>query len=126
MFIEFSVLNINSNLFSKFTLVFEIPPYGGLFTWERIETLMLYKYTGAAGLIYLTLEMICFLFYIVVIARTMRQFIKLGVRFLFSITSIVQITAIILIGCAFALYIYRSLQTTTTVEKMKNNKGIVV
>ena len=124
VFVEFSILNMNSNLFSKFTRVFEVPTYGGLFTWERTETLKLYRYTGAAGLFYLTLEMFCFLFYFAVIVRTIRQCIQLRLSVFYNIAQMIQILAIVLTGCAFGLYVYRSLQTTKTVEKMKNNEGL--
>ena len=123
VFVEFSILNMNSNLFSKFTLVFEVPTYGGLFTWQRTETLKLYRYTGATGLLYLTLEMICFLFYFAVIFRTIRQCVQLRLAVFRDIGQMIQILAIVLAGCAFGLYVYRSLLTTKVVEKMKNNEG---
>ena len=124
IFVEFSVLNMNSNLFSKFTRVFEVPTYGGLFTWDQTQTLQLYRYTGASGMVYLTLEMCCFLFYLAVMVRAIAQCIKMRFAVFYSINQMTQIVTIVLTGLSFGLYVYRSLITTKTIEKMKNNEGL--
>ena len=123
VFIEFSILNMHSNLFSKFTRVLEYPPYGGMFSWVTVETIKLYRYTGAAGLIYLTVEMVCFLFYIAVLVKEIKFAFSLRIEYLKSIQRVAQLVVVTMTGLAFGLYIYRSILTTKTVEKMKNNEG---
>ena len=123
VFVEFSVLNMNSNLFSKFTRVFEFPPYGGMFTWQMIQSIQLYRYTGAIGLFCLVIEGICLIFYLVVVGVEIKRYVTDGWRRIQNVSSILQVCNLILIGFSFSMYIYRTLLTKSTIEKMVNNKG---
>ena len=58
VFLEFNVYNANTGLFSLVTLMFEFPTYGGVFTYKTIQTVRLYRYTGAGGLLALISEII--------------------------------------------------------------------
>lgn len=123
IFFEISILNTDSNLFSHLVRAFEFPVYGGMFVWKETQTVQLYRYTGPTGLFCLIIEVVCLIFYIVVIGYEVKKYISTGWRRVIHISSLLQLGNILLTGFAFSMYIYRSLLTVSTIEKMVNNRG---
>ena len=125
VFIEFSVLNMNTGLFSEITIVFEFPSYGSTFTWQSINSVLLYRYTGAVGLMVLILELLVVVYFIYVLVREIKQVIKLGKEYMLQVVSWIHMTIIVLFIIFTSCYIQRSMLTSRTVEEMMNNKGIL-
>ena len=125
LFAEFAILNANSNLFTMITLVFEFPPIGSAWRYQSFDTIKLYRYIGATGLVTLLLEIVCFLFFLTVIYRTIKRFIKEGWRFVVSLIGVTQMFVIVAFVTAAALYTVRSFWTVSTLEEVMNNRGKV-
>ena len=123
VFVEFNVFNANTELFSLVTLVFEFPPSGGVFATPGIETVVLYRYNGAAGLVALLTEIACILCLIVIAIRMIVAITKQKWTFFRQFWNWVQMMVIVLTLTAFGVYIYRSVWTSSTVEDMMNNRG---
>ena len=123
VFMEFAILNANSNLFTMVTLVFEFPPIGSAWRYQSFETIKLYRYIGATGLVTLLLEIVCFLFFLTVIYRIIKRFIKEGWKLVVSLIGITQIFVMVAFVTAAALYTVRSFWTVSTLEEVMNNRG---
>ena len=126
VFIEFSILNMNTGLFSMVTFLFEFPTSGGVFQWKEIQTIHLYRYTGAAGLFTVIVELLCCIFFIIVVVREVTAIISGKWKHFAKMSTWFQIIIIILIGYAFIMYIIRSSMTMSTIEKIMNNKGMCI
>ena len=123
VFAEFAILNANSNLFTMVTLVYEFPPIGGVLHYNSFQTIKLYRYIGATGLVTLLLEIICFLFFITVMYRTIKRCIKEGRDFVFSLVGATYIIVMIAFLAAVVCYTVRSVWTESTLEEVMNNRG---
>ena len=123
VFAEFAILNANSNLFTMVTLVFEFPPIGSAWRYQSFDTIKLYRYIGTTGLVTLLLEIVCFLFFITVIYRVIKQCIRDGWEFVFSLAGATYIFVIVAFLTAAALYTVRSFWTVSTLEEVMNNRG---
>ncbi len=126
VFVEFNILNMNSNLFTLAIVAFEFPPIGGVFTWTTIDTVQLYRYTGAVGLLSLIVEVATLICFIVVLVLTVRLSIKQGLKFFTQFWNVVKIFALTFFIIAMSLYIYRSVWTQRTITEMMNKKGGIV
>ena len=124
LFFEISILNMDSNLFSHFVRAFEFPVYGGMFVWRETRTVQLYRYNGPTGIFCLIIEVVCLIFYFVVIGYEINKYISTGWRRVLKIASLLRLGNIFLTGFGFSMYIYRSLLTVNTLEHMVNNRGM--
>ena len=78
-FVEFTIYNVNTNLFSQVRFASEWLPGGGSSNAYTIKTFRLYHYTGAAGAFMMVAQLIFMIHLIYKIYSTVRHgFMKLG------------------------------------------------
>ena len=123
VFLEFNVYNANTGLFSLVTLLTEWLPSGGVFYYQSIETVFLYRYTGAGGLMAIFTECLCALITLIVLIREIIELFQQRGSYFKNPWNILQLTVISLVIAAFAMYIYRTMWTIYSVEYMMNNLG---
>lgn len=121
--VEFSLINVNSNLFTMVTLAFEFPPYGGVFRFHAFETIKLYRYIGAAGVLLLLLECLSFLFFITVLYKIIKRCITEGKEFVLSLWGVSYFIMSIAFLGAVSMYTLRSVWTESSLEEVMNNRG---
>ena len=123
VFLEFNVYNANTGLFSLVTLLTEWLPSGGVFYYQSIETVFLYRYTGAGGLMAIFTECLCALITLIVLIREIVKLFQQRGSYFKNPWNILQLTVISLVIAAFSMYIYRTMWTIYSVEYMMNNLG---
>ncbi len=105
------------------TVLVEFPTVGyGVYS-HTIETVQLYRYGGAGGVVALLVEIACIIFIIIMAILEIRKMIKQRASYFHSIFNMTQVFIVLLFIVAFVMYIYRSLWTIWTVEEMMNNRG---
>ena len=109
--------------YSLLTLSFEFPPSGGAFFYTSVDTVELYRYNAALGVVALVAEIICLIIIIVTIGQLVVLMIEQKWRFFIVATNIANCFIILFYFIALSFYIYRSVWTVKTVEEMMNNKG---
>lgn len=122
IFVEFSIWNANTNLFTMFILTLEFPPTGGAFVWSQIEAVNLYRYSGARGVLNLAAEIVVVAYMAVFTVFVIHDIVKQRKSWL-SVWNILMAVSLALFYIALACYIMRSLWTMKTVENMMNNPG---
>ena len=123
VFVEFSILNGNSNLFNLVQAVFEILPTGLILPSIRVEAVQLYRYVGSVGLLSLIVEILLSLFVIGLLVIEIIHMVKKKREYFREFWNIVQLVLIALYFVGLVFYVLRSLSTVETVENMMNNKG---
>ncbi len=123
VFVEFNILNMNSNLFSLVVVAYEFPPVGGVYTWTTIDTVQLYRYTGSVGLLSLLVELLTLVWFTVITVLTIRQAVKMKLKFFTQFWNVMKMFALLFFIIAFSLYVYRSVWTQRIITEMLNNKG---
>lgn len=123
VFVEFNILNGNTNLFNLVKIAFETPPSGGVFKWYTIESVQLYRYVGALGLLSLLVEIVLALFVTGLLIKEIITMCKQGKAYFHGCVTIVLLVIIVSFYAALGCYVYRSILTVSTVENLRNNVG---
>ena len=124
VFVEFNILNGNTNLFNLVKIAFEMPPTGGVFLWSTVESVQLYRYVGGAGLIAIIVEIGLTLFVIGIIIKEIISLCKKGPTVYFEgFWTAVLVVSLACFLTALGFYVYRSILTVETVENLRNNEG---
>ena len=123
VFLEFNIWNANTNLFNAIAVAFEFDATGFIYVTSQVEVIELYRYNGAGGLVTLLSEIILFIF---VVVKTVLEIIKLVKTRGEHAKNLANAAILFVIGVyfvAFAVYIYRSVLTTRSIEEVFNNPG---
>ena len=123
LFVEFNIWNANTNLFNAIMIVFDFKSTGLVFTSHQIDVIELYRYTGAGGLLNLLSEIVLLIFMVVKTVLEVRKIVKTRGQHLKSLANGSMFVVIVMYYVAFAIYIWRSVLTTRSVEEMMNNRG---
>ena len=121
---EFNVWNANTNLFNMVIILFEYHETGFIRSTYSIDIIELYRYSGPGGLLSLLSEILLTIFVIVKTIAVILNIVKSKEKYLMNTWNIATIFVLGIIYVAFALYIWRSILTASTVEKMMNNRGM--
>ena len=90
---------------------------------HRLDVIELYRYTGAGGLLNLLSEIVLLIFMVVKTVLEVRKIVKTRGQHLKSLANGSMFVVIVMYYVAFAIYIWRSVLTTRSVEEMMNNRG---
>lgn len=125
VFLDFNVINMDSNLFSTVSLLYEFPQYGGCFTRHEVATLELYRYNGGKGLIALVFEILSLLTMVIIIILLIKDMIGASRRRerVFNLWRTLRLLLIVFYILAMIAYVFRMLYTKQTLEEIMNNKG---
>jgi hypothetical protein len=124
MFVEFNVWNPSTNLFNLVILSFEFFEHGGIVTWEYIDSINLYRYAGAGGLINLLSELILTIIFIVWTVYQIIAVVKTKQKYFKEFWNCVKCICIIFFFTAICIYVWRSMLTSEKVEDIMNNRGM--
>ena len=124
VFVEFNVWNGNTNLFNLAKIVFEMPPHGGVFVWSTTESVQLYRYVGAKGLVSLLAEVSLVIFIFALIIREVIRLYRKGPQLYFQgFWTMMLLLSIMCFVISLGYYVSRTLLTIKTVENLRNNDG---
>lgn len=121
--IQFNLYNANSNLFSLVTVCFEQGTWGGLYPRMTVQTLLLYRYNGGAGVISIVTEIVCIIWLLYRIVVAGLGMVRQGRKYWYNLWHWADITVILALVVGFSFYILRSYWTVRKIEQMMNNKG---
>jgi hypothetical protein len=123
IFVEFNIYNPNTGLFSLFTMILEVSPIGHVVKWHQVDSVLLYRFTGAAGLVAFVLELLCVVYFLVIIMIEVHAMYKKKMLYFKLSWNWMLLLQIVCFFIAVGFYVYRMIWTSATVEEMMNNKG---
>jgi hypothetical protein len=97
--------------------------YGSFLSWHNIDSINLYRYAGAGGLINLFAELILTIVFIVFTVMQIVKIVKTGCRYFKDFWNMMAVLCIILYFSAIGVYVWRSILTSQKVEDIMNNRG---
>ena len=123
IFVEFNIWNANTNLFNSIIIVFDFKSTGLVFASHQIDVIVLYRYTGADGLLNLLSEVVLLIFMIVKTVLEVIKIVKSRGQHLKSLANSSMLVVGVLYFTAFGVYVWRSVLTASSVTEMMNNRG---
>ncbi len=123
LFIQLSILNVDSGLFSMATIVFETPPVGGVSYKKDIQSIQLYRYVGVSGLAAILLELACLAAFIWLTVKIAGKIKRERWEFFRGSWNLTYVFVVLTFFTAVGLYIWRSVLTVSTLEEVLNNLG---
>ena len=78
LMVEFNIYNAHSNLFTKISMMFEIPSYGAALTRTEIRSVKMYRYFGNWGVFALATEIILILLFFFLLFKMFYNIYKQG------------------------------------------------
>lgn len=124
LFVEFSTLNLNLNLFTNVIISFEYLPTGGIIFKKDIQSINLYRYVAGTGLLNIVIEIATLLFGICITIKEIFNIKKKKTDYFSDKFNLMKIVIFVLFYSAVFLYIWRCLFSVWTVEDIKNKTGI--
>lgn len=123
-FVEFTIYNVNTNLFSQVRFASEWLPSGGSSNSYSINTFRLYHYTGPMGTFMMVAQVIFMIHLIYKIYSTIRHgFVKLGITGVLADNwQCYELMMIILDTCILVFYTARLLISDKTIEAFEEDK----
>ena len=119
--LEFAVFNVNTNLISIATYIYEVIATGAAYTTKRVDTLELYSTEAGALIFYL----IChFLFMVMVLFNLIMMLLHLyrqRLGFFKSVWNMVDFLMIISSVASVAFYLIRSKSVLSTIKAIQAN-----
>ena len=125
LILRINLYNANSNLFSMVSVAFEFPPSGGAFVRSLVDSVTLYRYNAAQGIIALIAEIGCVIVFVIMVGRMGLRVIEQRGSFISYLTNWANMFIIISYCVALVCYVYRSIWTIRTLEEVMNDPGKV-
>ena len=125
LILRINLYNANSNLFSMVSVAFEFPPSGGAFVRSLVDSVTLYRYNAAQGIIALIAEIGCVIVFVIMVGRMGLRVIEQRGSFISYLTNWADMFIIISYCVALVCYVYRSIWTIRTLEEVMNDPGKV-
>ncbi|XP_071796592.1 uncharacterized protein [Asterias amurensis] len=122
LFIEISVYNAQTNLFSYINLMQEILPTGGCYPWYRMDILRLLQYNEGMGLVRLICEVSYFVFIVFMLVKEILLARKEGKKYLKDIWNLNEMFIIGLSITLMVIYFYRLYITSAFLENYQKAK----
>lgn len=107
LFVEWSVYNANTNLFSVVSLVLEMSGTGGFLRHPYIQSVRLYRYTANFHLFIVAIEIVFMLFILYFIYVEVSKYRQEGGKYFRSIWNCLEMTTILICLTLVAIYGYR-------------------
>lgn len=124
VFLEFSIFNVNINLFSYVTILFEKLPTGNLIKSSRIYPMSLLESNGSYVSMRLAFNITFMILITCLIINEIRILIKAGPSSYFkNIWNYLELSIIAFSWAAFSLYLYRVVATNKILKQLKNNSS---
>ncbi|CAD5126282.1 DgyrCDS14438 [Dimorphilus gyrociliatus] len=108
---------LNQEIVSQVKWTFKMKATGGVTTVLRCDSLILYRYTGAGGLVALIVEILSILMWIALVIRLVYRLIKYD-----EIPRIFQTLSLLFFACSIILYIWRTVKGVNAVETVMNSR----
>jgi polycystin 1L2 len=124
IFLEFSVFNVNINLFAYITILFEKLPTGNLIKSARIYPLSLLESNGSLLSMRIVFNIIFMILISCLIINEIRLMFKTGLSSYFrNLWNFVELAIIAFSWAAFSLYLYRLAGTNKILKKFKKSSN---
>ena len=118
VFLEFSVYNANTNLFSVVTIAFEYLESGGVIAYPSVYTLRVYLGEGATGVFMLICQIIFIVLLVVMLIKEIGAFVRMKTAYFRDLWHVIDLILLLLGSLAIALYVLRLKYTDETVAQM--------
>lgn len=96
VFIEFTLYNVNKNLFASVTMLAEIDSMGGISHMESIKVFRLHGYVGAVGTMVMIGQLIYLVFIITFAVKEIKKMIKLRCEYFKGFWNLMEFLVLIL------------------------------
>lgn len=123
VFVEASLYNPNSNLFTSITVLVEVPPTGGIFPKAEILTYRLYQYIGDFQLFVLACEVFCIMFMIYFSYREMKLIYRQKMGYFSVIWNWIEILVVVLSWTAVVYFFVCLWIRIDTLAKYRNDRS---
>ena len=123
VFLEFSVYNANTNLFSVVTIAFEYLESGGVIAYPSVYTLRVYLGEGATGVFTVICQIIFIILLVVMLIKEIKAVIELRLAYFKDLWHVVDLLIILISALAIAFYLMRLQFTNETIARMIETEG---
>ncbi|CAF0988120.1 unnamed protein product, partial [Brachionus calyciflorus] len=126
IFIEFSLYNVNLNLFSYCTILFEILPTGNILRSSKFEPVILYEAESSIKYFLVIVNVFYFIFILFFMIKEIRSIIKIRSKYFTMIWNYVEWIIFVISFAILAIYLYRQYAKEDLFKKIKeNNKSFI-
>jgi hypothetical protein len=122
IFTEFTLYNVNENLFVYVSLLCEFPETGSVLLTPSIQHFRPYQHVGNFGLLVFICEIIIFIGFIIFMIKMIISIKKQGRKFFKEFWNITDLIIVILFFCGFIMYMGRSIMINKSMDKFLKNR----
>lgn len=126
VFVELTVFNAPSNLFSSVTYLVEMTGTGGASTIVKVDTFRLYQHIGSWTALLAFCEFVAVVTVVVVFYVTCKKIFKKRRDFFKNSWNVVDVAQLVLCISAIALFFIRLINTTWTINKVQENPFVFI
>ncbi|XP_037076846.1 polycystic kidney disease 2-like 2 protein [Pollicipes pollicipes] len=123
VFIEFTVVNVYVNLFSRISLVVEFSNSGNTITSHTITTFQLYNYVGPDAIWIMTCEAIVVLFIIFFFVTEIKKLRKQKMKYFSEFWNTMEFIKIILAITSIAMYAMKNIYVHVALGNLAEKQG---
>ncbi|XP_077869620.1 polycystin-1-like protein 2 [Saccoglossus kowalevskii] len=121
VFVEASLYNANTNLFSMVTLLLEYTSGGAVIVIPKVYPLRLYNYIGTFAVIVVICEVIFLVFLVYFLVKLIQSMKKQGRQFIKSYWNILEVIKLALCITGVVMYIYRLIFWNLALDELPYN-----
>ena len=126
VFVELTVFNAPSNLFSTVTYLVEMTGTGGASMFVKVDTFRLYQHIGSWTALLAFCEFVAIVTVVIVFYVTCKKIFKKRRDFFRNSWNVVDVAQIVLCISAIALFFIRLMNTTWTINKVQENPFVFI
>lgn len=126
VFVELTVFNAPSNLFSSVTYLVEMSGTGSASTFVKVDTFRLHQHIGPLTALLVFCEFVAVVTVVIVFYGTCKRIFKKRKDFFRNSWNVVDLAQMLLCVSAVALFIIRLINTTWTINKVQENPFVFV
>ncbi|CAF1042586.1 unnamed protein product [Brachionus calyciflorus] len=126
VFIEFSLFNVNLNLFAYCTIIFELLPTGNILASSRFEPVVLYEAENSTKYLMITFNVIFILFISFFMFKAIRLIIKTKMNYFKKFWNYIDWIIFAFSWALLSIYIYKQFAKEDLFTKIKSKNTNVV
>ncbi|XP_013386761.2 polycystic kidney disease protein 1-like 2 [Lingula anatina] len=123
IFVEFTINNMNVNVFSMVRIKVELPVVGGIFTTRELVSFRPYPYVNPFDFVLLVIQVIWALVVFYLLVKEVIKMVKTGVQYFRELWHYVELLDLIFAVTSMVCFVLRTVYIIRSVEDVKNNQG---
>ncbi|XP_013397161.1 polycystic kidney disease protein 1-like 2 [Lingula anatina] len=126
VFVEYTINNANTNVFSQIKIIFEFPATGGIYATTAEISFRPYPYVDAMDFVLLLVQLVWAALLIYLTVVQVRQMVRQKCTYFHSLWNVADLAMVLLGYIGMVLYGVRIAYIIQAVEDVKNNPGAFV